>query len=119
MPVAVPLVSSSNLDCSQVRVPSARARVQTIRANAKANVLRAKVIPRIQVNWQSVILYLVWGPLASRSLRIKDLGRMSSQVFGFERLRHKVFINQTLRGKSRSRTRLLDVNRQHLCAGDY
>src|SRR5208283_424732 len=50
MPLAVPLVSSSNLDCSQVRVPSARAiaenaKMERVSADTRANVLRAKVIP--------------------------------------------------------------------------
>src|SRR5271170_8195400 len=50
MPLAVPLVSSSNFDCSQVRVPSARATVggamaERINADSRASVLRAKGIP--------------------------------------------------------------------------
>ena len=50
-PCAVPLINSSNFDCSQVRVPSARAngesaRMESVRAAEKASVLQAKVIPR-------------------------------------------------------------------------
>src|SRR5260370_39653133 len=53
MPLAVPLISSSNLDCSHVRVPSARANteramVETMSADSSANVLRAKVIPHFK-----------------------------------------------------------------------
>src|ERR1019366_2963050 len=52
-PLAVPLVSSSNLDCSQVRVPSARANaeraeVERISTDSRASVLRAKVIPHFK-----------------------------------------------------------------------
>src|ERR1039458_9511338 len=52
-PLAVPLVSSSNLDCSQVRVPSARANaesaeVERISKDSRASVLRAKVIPHFK-----------------------------------------------------------------------
>jgi len=47
MPLAVPLISSSNLDCSQVRVPSARAiaesaKVEKMIADSKASVLPPK-----------------------------------------------------------------------------
>src|SRR5260370_11849660 len=53
MPLAVPLVSSSNLDCSQVRVPWASAKVESakverISADSRASVLRAKVIPHFK-----------------------------------------------------------------------
>src|ERR1700731_2484233 len=48
MPLAVPFVSSSNLDCSQVRVPSARAKVERINADSRASVLQAKVIPHFK-----------------------------------------------------------------------
>src|ERR1700722_10213974 len=46
MPLAVPLVSSSNFDCSQVRVPSARARME----NAKMQKQRARAedIPSVR-----------------------------------------------------------------------
>src|SRR5882757_8320757 len=53
-PFGVPFTKSSNFDCSQTRVPSARAKVgKRVRAKISAVVLRAKLKPRFRTKaWE-------------------------------------------------------------------
>src|SRR5215469_7344505 len=48
-PLAVPLDSSSNFDCSQVRVPSANARMERAIVENNTAVLRANFVPQFKI----------------------------------------------------------------------
>src|SRR2546427_11635149 len=68
-PFGVPFTKSSNLDCSQVRVPSARAMVES-RAKNRAVVVRDKLSPRFSgVAWElaayRIAVFLIVAPASS------------------------------------------------------
>src|SRR5713101_56246 len=107
-PFGVPFTRSSNLDCSQVRVPSARAIVES-RAKNRAVVVRDKLHPRFSVVARKlgayrIAVFLIVAPASSPA------------VAGASRPRHRrsgAFI------AVEELDSLLHVNRQHLCARDH
>src|SRR6266478_9559733 len=105
-PFGVPFTRSSNLDCSQLRVPSARAKVES-RAKNRAVVVRAKLSPRFSAvawNWRynAAFLDCSAGVLAGRRGGVSPPPSTQWRLIAVEEL-----------------DSLLHVNRQHLCARDH
>src|SRR5258705_8449227 len=106
-PLGVPFTRSSNLDCSQVRVPSASAMVES-KAKSKADVLRAKWNPRFRTKARKFAGHhaeLIVAPPPWWLSR----GHLARAAEG----------EGPPRQRAERRRYLLHIHRQHLCAGDH